>query len=142
MRPLDVEEEEQPYRDLVRYGLVVLLIAAVIDIAVELHRALSALDAWICRTTPTPSGPDVCEHAFLVRWIAAHFPLYVVAVGAAALCLNVITTAVRVRRAHLPGGIAWNRLLRTVAVIVCLIAVAELVACAGDATCGLSVSCS
>jgi hypothetical protein len=142
VRPLDIDEEEQPYRDLIRYGSILLLIAAVVDVAAELRRALSAMDAWICRTTPTPSGPDVCEHAFLIRWMAAHFPLYVVAVGAVALLLNAVATAVRVRRAQLPGGFAWNRLLRSVAVIVCLIAVAELVACAGDATCGLSVSCS
>jgi hypothetical protein len=132
--------EEQPYRGLVRFGLLVLLVAVVVDIAVELHRALAELQSWICGTTPTPGGPAACGAAFVARWITTRLPLYVVGVGAVALLASAVA-AFRPRERAASGG-PWARLLRVVTVVICLIALAELVACAGDATCGLSVSCT
>jgi hypothetical protein len=137
-----VSDEEQPYSELIRYGVLVLLAAAAVDVVAEMRRAQTALHEWICRGTPTPGGPAACENAFLLRWMTAHLPLYVVAVGAVALVAGAASLGLRAARSQLPRAFPWNRLLRSVAVVVCLIALSELIACAGDATCGLSVSCT
>ena len=134
-----MEEEARPYRALIRYGALVLMAAVAVECAVEVHRASAAMSAWICETTPTPAGPQACQAAFIVRWMTARLPLYVVAVGIAAVLLSAVRATLR--RSPLEP-FPWNRLLRVLTVVVCLIALSELVACAGDASCGLSVSCT
>jgi hypothetical protein len=124
---------------LVRDGLVILVVAAAVDVVFEYARAQTALQNWICfGDSPLPQGPRACQTGFLLRWLTGRLPLYTIGVGAAGLALVAAIVASRSRGV----GFDWGRLVRFVAVVVCLIALSELVACAGDATCGLSLTCT
>jgi hypothetical protein len=139
--PVDSREGVRP-QEVLRYGAFVLFGAIAVELAVESRRAVAALGAWICRTSPTPAGPQACENAFILRWMTGHLPLYVLATGIVAILASAASLAVRTARSGLGGSFPWDRLLRAGAIVVGLIALAELVACAGDATCGLSVNCT
>jgi hypothetical protein len=126
-------------RLLIRDGAILLALAAIVDVAVEYGRAQASLRGWICRgNSPIPAGPQVCELAFLLRWMTARLPVYVLGVGAAGL----IASAVVAARRRVLAGFDWSRLVRFVGLVVGLIALSELVACAGDASCGLSLTCT
>ena len=129
-------------REGLRYGALVLFGAIAVELAVESRRAGAALAAWICRTSPTPAGPQACENAFILRWMTGHLPLYVLATGIVAILATAVSLAIRTARSGLARSFPWDRLMRVGAIVVGLIALAELVACAGDATCGLSVNCT
>ncbi|MBV9103472.1 MAG: hypothetical protein JO060_07755 [Candidatus Eremiobacteraeota bacterium] len=131
-----MDEDEAAYPRLFGYASLALVAAFITDALIEWHRAVPALDAWICRTTPTPSGPQICAAAFVVRWITARLPLYVFVLAVCGVVASFAWSVVR------PGGAGWKPLLRITIVAVCVLAVAQLIACAGDATCGLSVSCA
>jgi len=120
--------------ELARFGAVVFALAVAVELLIESRRAAGALAAWICRTTPTPAGPQVCEGAFVLRWMTGHLPVYVLATGVAAVVATAVSLAIR--------GFSWPGVARAAAVVVGLLALSELVACAGDATCGLSVNCT
>lgn len=139
--PVNPREGVKPH-EVLRFGALVLFGAIAVEQAVESRRAVAALGAWICRTSPTPAGPQACESAFILRWMTGHLPLYVLATGIVAILASAVSLAVRTASARVGGSFPWDRLMRTAAIVVGLIALAELVACAGDATCGLSVNCT
>jgi hypothetical protein len=129
--------EHRAYWTLAGYSAIALLLAGVLDVAMEWNRASSALAQWICATAPTPSGPQACQAAFVARWMTSRLPLYMVAVGVAWVAATLLWI-VRARSTRAP----WTPLGRVAVAVACLVALAELVACSGDATCGLSVSCA
>jgi hypothetical protein len=140
--PGEGESHEPPHlrpAALVRDGLIVFAVAAVVDVLFEYARAQTALQNWICfGDSPLPQGPGGCRTGFVLRWLTGRLPLYTIGVGAVGLVLVGAFVGSKARSA----GFDWGRLARFVGVVVCLIALSELVACAGDATCGLSLTCT
>jgi hypothetical protein len=128
-------DPEVPYRKLVAQGLLVLFVAAAADLLVELPRATASLQSWVCGSS------GLCSGAYVVMWASSRFPYYVAGVGVVALILEAIRVGSRYLQSRLAPSVARGELFRAVVVVSALIAFAELVACAGDATCSLSKSC-
>lgn len=128
---------------LVRAGAIALVVAAVADVALEWQRAQTALGSWICdKGLPLPAGPDVCSAAYVLHWFLARLPFYVGIVALALLLVRGGTVAYGMLRAGAGGATARTDLLRLVLLAIALLALAELVSCAGETTCSLSVSCT
>jgi hypothetical protein len=110
-------------------------VAVAADLLVELSRATASLQDWVCGSS------GLCSGAYVVIWASSRFPYYVAGVGVAALILEAIRVGYRYLRSRLAPSVARAELFRAVVLLSTLIAFAELVTCAGDATCSLSKSC-
>lgn len=128
-------DPEVPFRRLVLLGAIALAIAAVADVLIELPRATAALKDWICGTS------GLCSGAYLALWFSSQFPLYAGLTGVAAVLFESVRVGGRYFRSRLAPSVARAEVFRAVVLLAALVAFAELVACAGQATCSLSKSC-
>ncbi len=132
------------YKRLVWLGVFVLGVSGVVELAVEWGRAQAALQQWVCDkgTVPLPGGPGACSAGFLLHWMLARLPLYVGIVTLVMLAFEAVSIIVGAIRGRTDASSAVANAVRLIALAIGVFALAELVACAGDTTCALSLTCT
>ena len=132
-------DERGSHIRLIVVGLVTILIAALLDAAIEYPRAATALAAWICNSdAPLPAGRSACETGFIVERMLERYQYYLGGVAIAGFLVSLAGIVGR-RRSWLS---AQAEVFRLGVLLVGLLALGLLVSCTSTSICGLSLTCT
>ena len=134
---METDERAAHFR-LLWLGLATIVIAAVLDAALEWPRANAALATWICNSdAPLPAGHSGCETGFIAQRLLERYQYYL---GGVSIAAFLVSMAGLMRRWNWPG--LQPEVLRLGALLVCLLALGLLVSCTSTSFCGLSLTCT